>query len=138
VSAVRAKRSEYAVAVDAAGRLSVEGGAPVSLADGWTSEHLLLAGVARCSLASLAYHARRSSIDLRATASATGAVARREEDGRYAFVEVHCRIDVELDPVPPGEELTALIAKAERGCFVGASLTAAPTYAWRVNGEDVA
>ena len=31
-----------------------------------------------------------------------------------------------------------LLAKAERDCFVGASLTTAPTYHWTVNGEEIA
>jgi hypothetical protein len=30
-----------------------------------------------------------------------------------------------------------LIAKGERDCFVGASLTAKPTYRWTVNGEEI-
>lgn len=42
-----------------------------------------------------------------------------------------------MEPVPPGDELAALIAKAERDCFVGASLDPPPRYRWRVNGEDV-
>ena len=43
-------------------------------------------------------------------------------------------LDLELDPAPPGEELAALLAKAERDCFVGASLKPSPRYNWRVNG----
>lgn len=62
-------------------------------------------------------------------------MARREDDGRYAFVELECRIDVELEPEPSADEVSALLAKAERDCFVGASLTARPGYRWRVNGE---
>ena len=31
-------------------------------------------------------------------------------------------------------ELAALLAKAERDCFVGASLKPSPRYRWRVNG----
>jgi hypothetical protein len=72
------------------------------------------------------------------SASAEGVVARREDDGRYAFVEVECGLDVELDPALGGERLTELLDLAERDCFVGASLTAKPRYEWRVNGEVVA
>jgi len=43
----------------------------------------------------------------------------------------------ELEPEPSAEELRALVAKAERDCFVGASLTVKPAYRWRVNGADV-
>ncbi len=133
-----AKRFEYAAAVDRAGRVSAEGGVAVELPPEWSPEALVLAGLARCTLASLAYHARRAELDLVASASASGAVTRREADGRYAFVELTCRIEAEVDPAPPGEELRALIAKAERDCFVSASLTIRPRYLWRVNGEQVA
>jgi hypothetical protein len=47
------------------------------------------------------------------------------------------KLDLELDPVPPGEELAALLAKAERDCFIGASLKPAPRYRWTVNGTGV-
>jgi uncharacterized OsmC-like protein len=136
VTTPRAKRFEYAVGVDRAGRVSVGGGAPFALPDEWSPEHLVLAGLWRCTVTSLRYHAGRVGIDLLAGGSAAGVVTRREEDGRYAFVELDCRIDVELEPVPPGEEVGALLAKAERDCFVGASLTVEPTYRWRVNGVE--
>ena len=45
--------------------------------------------------------------------------------------------DVEVDPAPAGEELEALLTKAERDCFVSASLSTATRYSWRVNGEEV-
>jgi len=133
---VGARRFEYAAAVDRAGRISAEGRTPLPLDGGWKSEHLVLAGLARCTLASLTYHARRIGLDLSASASARGVVTRREEDERYAFVEIDCRLEVELERELPGDELHALVTKAERDCFVGASLTAKPSYRWRVNGSD--
>ena len=72
------------------------------------------------------------------SASADGVVTRREDDGRYAFVEISCRVDAELDPAPRGSELEELIARAERGCFIAASLSAKPQYIWFVNGSEVA
>ena len=131
-----AKRLEYAISVDRGGRLLAEDRAALETPEEWTPEHLVLAALARCSIASLLYHARRAGIEAAAGASAWGVVTKREEDGRYAFVEIDCRIDVELD-VPesgPGE----LLAKAERDCFVGASLAIKPHYEWRVNGEAAA
>lgn len=133
---MEARRFEYAAAVDRAGRISAEGRAPVPLGDEWTPEHLVLAGLARCTLASLTYHARRIGLDLTASASAAGVVTRREEDERYAFVEIDCSLDVELERELPGDELHALVTNAERDCFVGASLTAEPSYRWRVDGSD--
>jgi len=43
---------------------------------------------------------------------------------------------VTIDPVPDPNDLARLFDKAERGCFIGASLTAPPRYVWIAN--DVA
>ncbi len=133
----QAKRFDYAAAVDRTGRVSAEGGAPVELGRGWSAEHLVLAGLGRCTVASLVHFARRRGIDVIASASVAGAVTKREDEERYAFVEIECRLDVQLEPEPPGEELDSLLASAEWGCFVGASLRPSPTYRWRVNSKDV-
>jgi organic hydroperoxide reductase OsmC/OhrA len=92
----------------------------------------------RCTLQSLRFHATPLEIDFVADGSATAVITRRETDGRYGFVEIDVKLDLELDPVPPGEELAALLAKAERDCFVGASLKPSPRYRWTVNGTTVA
>ena len=133
----RAKRLEYSASVDRSGRISTGGQAPLRLAEAWSPEALVLAGLARCTIASLAYHARRANLTAAVRAEARGAVTKRDDDGRYAFVELECDLDAELEPAPAGEELAALLSKAERDCFVGASLTVATRYRWRVNGEDV-
>jgi organic hydroperoxide reductase OsmC/OhrA len=137
VATARAKVLDYAAAVDRAGRFTAEGSSLLELDPVWTPEHLLLAAVCRCTLKSLAYHARRAGMDVVGSASAHGRVTRREEDGRYAFVELECAPDVELDPEPPGEELEALLAKAARDCFIAASLVTKTAYRWRVNGREV-
>jgi organic hydroperoxide reductase OsmC/OhrA len=97
----------------------------------------VLAGLGRCSLTSLEFHARRRDIQVAGAAETDGVVTKRDDDGRYAFVEVRVRLDVELDPLPDRRSVAELIELAERDCFVGASLTAPPHYVWRVNGEDV-
>ena len=132
-----AKQFRYAVAQDRAGRVSAEGGTDLELETAWTPEHLVLAGLVRCTLESLRYHARRVGIDFVARASGSGRVTKREEDSRYAFVEITVELDLELEPEPPAEELGALLAKAERDCFVGASLTVEPAYSWSVNGRSL-
>jgi uncharacterized OsmC-like protein len=132
---VRAKRFEYAIAIDRAGRLTAENEGPIDPDPVWTADHLLLAALARCTIHSLRFHAERAGVDMVASAEASGVVTRREEDGRYAFVEVDCTIDVELD-TSEDEEIDRLLALGERDCFVGASLTAKPRYRWRVNGAE--
>lgn len=124
-----ARRFEYAVRE----RL---GDAPRAEQD-WAPEHLVLAGLARCTLKSLAFHAKRGELAVSGSASAEGLVTRREDDGLYAFVEIECALDVTLEPLPERERLGELLALAERDCFVGASLTAKPRYKWRVNGALV-
>ena len=137
VASAGARVFEYAVAQDRAGRLTAEGHAQLELAAAWTPEHLVLAGLLRCTLQSLRHHADRAEIDFTASASAAAKVTRREVDDRYAFTEVGCRLDLAVEPEPTRDELLALLVKAERDCFVGASLTVDPTYRWRVNGTDV-
>jgi hypothetical protein len=70
---------------------------------------------------------------LTSRAAAHGTVARREEDGRFAFVLVTVECDVTLEPRPDETAIAELLAKAERDCFIGASLTVAPAYTWRVS-----
>ena len=110
-------------------------GETVSLSDAWTPEELVLVGLGRCTLSSLRYHARREGLDVVGSASARGVVPKRDRDGRDAFVELDVDVDVEVDP-PPGD-LPELLAKAERDCFISASLTPTTRYRWRVNGEEV-
>jgi uncharacterized OsmC-like protein len=134
--AASAKTFSYAVSVDRDGTArSGEGGSPIAEEDAWSPEHLVLAGLARCILTSLDYHARRGEIEVKGSTEARGEVAQRDTDGRHAFVHIKVDVDVTLDPKPPSPR--ELVAKAERDCFVGASLTARPRYHWTVNGEEL-
>jgi organic hydroperoxide reductase OsmC/OhrA len=132
--AVGAKEFRYTLEQDRTGRLTADGSSPLDLDAAWTPEHLVLAGLVRCTLKSLRFHAAPLGIDFIASASASAMVTRRLGDGRYAFVEIDVELELELEPMPPGEGLATLIAKAERDCFVGASLKPPPRYIWRVNG----
>jgi organic hydroperoxide reductase OsmC/OhrA len=136
---VRARVFSYEVSLDRDWTAtSSRGGTPIpNEEEAWTPEHLLLAGLGRCILTSFRHHARRAGHAPEAGAAADGVVTRREEDGRFAFVEIRVRLDVQLDTAPAAEELRALVAKAERDCFVGASLAVKPDYQWIVNGEDI-
>ncbi len=133
----RARVFSYGVTLDPAGAArSDKGGSPLPREEEGSREHLLLAALARCLLTSLAYHAKRSEIAAAGSAAARGSVTRRESDGRYAFVEIDTELDVTLDPAP--QDVRELLARAERDCIVSASLNLTPSYAWTVNGEEVA
>ena len=136
--ATTAKRLEFAVSVDRERTARTVGDAPpLPAGQGWSSEHLLLAALAKCTLTSLRYHARRAEIEATADARAHGVVTRRDDDGRYAFVEIEVAFDVVLDPPLAGDELRELLTKAERGCFIGNSLASPPRYRWTVEGEEI-
>jgi organic hydroperoxide reductase OsmC/OhrA len=133
--AMRAKRFEYAIELDREGRLAAEGCPPLSLGEEWTADHLLLAALARCTVHALRHHAQKAELRFAGSAEASGVVTKREEDDRYAFVEIDCAIEAELEPEPGADQLKELIFRAERDCFVGASLTVKPDYRWTVNGR---
>ena len=129
--AVLAKTFEYACEVDGAGRMTIPGGGQFVPPEGWSAAHLLLAALVRCSMDSFAYHARRAGHEVTAAGSAQGTITKSGEDNRYRFVSISVRIDAQLQPRT--NEADDLIMKAERDCFVGASLTVKPEYAWHVS-----
>jgi organic hydroperoxide reductase OsmC/OhrA len=125
---VKAKEFRYSIALDRAGRVTADGQAP---------EHLVLEGLARCTLESLRFHAARAEVDFVASATAAGVVTRPAPGERYAFVEIDVDLDVEAEPLPSDAALRELLELAERDCFVGASLRPHPNYRWRVNGRSL-
>lgn len=129
--AVVAKTFEYAVEVDGAGRMTIPGGGQFVPPEGWSADHLLLAALVRCSMDSFAYHARRAGHAVTASGSAQGTIKKSGDDNRYRFVSIDVRIDAQLEPRT--NEPDDLIEKAERDCFVGASLTLKPAYTWHVS-----
>ena len=129
---VKSKVFRYTASVDADGTMLAEGDGAVTLPAEWTPDHMVLAAAVRCSLGSLRHHAGRLGMTVEGEGEAYGTVARRTEDGRFALVEVHIDLVVRLDPAPPPEILGEMLEKAERDCFVGASLRAQPVYRWTV------
>jgi organic hydroperoxide reductase OsmC/OhrA len=128
---VKGNEFRYSVDLREGGALRTEDGTALEAEPAWSPEHLLLAALVRCSLKSLAYHAARGGIAVEhAHGSARALFARRESDGRYAAAELEVDLDVRLAPQPGERELSELLAKAERDCFIGASLTVHPTYRW--------
>ena len=134
---VNVKELRYAVDLGESGSVRTEDGTPLEPDPAWSPEHLLLAALVRCSLKSLRYHAHRAGLEVAgARGSARTLITRRESDGRYALVETEVELDVRLEPQAGEAELGELLAKAERDCFIGASLAAAPTYRWTVDGTS--
>ncbi|HMI29437.1 MAG TPA: OsmC family protein [Gaiellaceae bacterium] len=133
---MKGKEFSYAIELDRAGRVTADGRAPLDLDAAWTPEHLVLAGLVRCTLQSLRFHATNAGVDFVASAAASGRVTKREADGRYAFAELDVDLELEAEPLP-ADRLRDLIDKAERDCFIGASLSPPPRYRWRVNGSVV-
>ena len=130
---MKAKEFRYAVDLDEGGSLRAEDGTPLAPDPAWSPEHLLLAALIRCSLKSLGYHARRAHIEVSdAQGFARALFTKRESDERYAALELEVELAVRLTPKPGDEELAELLAKAERDCFIGASLTSKPAYRWTV------
>lgn len=132
-----AKRFEFAASVSADGSLCAEDHERLDPGSTWTPEHLLLAALCRCSLSSLRFHGEQQELTTAGTGAATGVVTKRERDERYAFVEIQCGLDVTVEPEPSSDALADLLARAERDCFISASLTVKTEYEWRVNGRAV-
>ena len=132
---IAAKIFEFRASIDSDGALCAEDRDRLDPGETWTPEHLVLAALCRCSLSSLRHHAEQAGLTASGAASASGVVTKRERDGRYAFVEIMCGLDVTVEPPPP--EPDELLALAERDCFVSASLTVKVEYEWRLNGAVV-
>jgi organic hydroperoxide reductase OsmC/OhrA len=132
--AVKPKEFRFAIDLEEGGSLRAEDGTRLEVDPAWSPEHLLLAALVRCSLQSLRHHARRGHIEVSDTqGSARALFTKRESDERYAVTECEVELAVRLSPKPGGDELAELLARAEHGCFIGASLTAKPAYRWTVS-----
>ena len=131
------KEFRYQVTLEDGGRMLAEGEDALEPPAAWRPDHLLVAALLRCSLQSLAYHAKRAGISSSGRGEGRATVTKRREDGRYAVVELTAELEAALEPDPGERAASELLAKAERDCFVGASLSVGPVYEWTVNGRRV-
>jgi organic hydroperoxide reductase OsmC/OhrA len=139
VPPTRPRVLQFDITIDRSGDAhSALGGSSLPREAEWWAEHLVLAGLVRCTLASLDYSARRAGVEVVSSGSAHGVVTKRVDDGLHAFVEIETTLDVQVTPALDDDGLRGLLARAEHGCFVSNSLTARPTHRWIVNGEQIA
>jgi organic hydroperoxide reductase OsmC/OhrA len=133
---LRARTFTYAVGIDGDWTAASDrGGTPIAREEAWTPEHLVLAGLTRCTLQSLRYHAGLRDLEVVSRGSANGIVTKPDPDARYAFTEITLELDVSLEPIP--DDVRELLSRAERDCFVSASLRIEPDFRWTVNGQEI-
>lgn len=131
------KEFTYDVRLDDGGAMLADGEGAIQPPESWKPDHFLVAALLRCALKSLRYHAERAGLEASGRAEGRALVTKREADERYAVVEIVASYEIALEPDPGDDETAVLLFKAERDCFVGASLTTKPEYRWSVNGRAV-
>ena len=134
---MEAKRFTYDVLLEDGGVLLADGAGAIDAAEAWKPDHFLVAALLTCTLQSLRYHADRAGLEASGRGEGRALVTKRAEDERYAVVEIVVSYDIALESDPGDEAVAELLAKAERDCFVGASLSVEPEYRWNVNGRAV-
>jgi organic hydroperoxide reductase OsmC/OhrA len=134
---VAAKEFTYDVRLEDGGVMLADGEGAIDAPGAWKPDHFLVAALLTCTLESLAYHAERAGLEASGRGEGHARVTKRQADGRYAVVEIAASYEIALEPDPGDAGTAALLFKAERDCFVGASLTAEPEYRWNVNGRVV-
>jgi organic hydroperoxide reductase OsmC/OhrA len=134
---VRTKEFTYQVELDERGVMLADGEGAIDAPKAWKPDHFLVAALLACTLESLRYHAERAGLEASGRGEGRALVTKREADERYAVVEIGVSCEIALEPDPGDEGTAELLFKAERDCFVGASLTVAPEYRWNVNGRAV-
>jgi uncharacterized OsmC-like protein len=135
--AVAAREFTYDVLLEDGGVLLADGEGAIDPPEAWKPDHFLVAALLTCALQSLRYHAERAGLASSGRGEGFALVTKRETDERYAVVEIVASYELALQPDPSDEAIAELLHKAERDCFVGASLTIEPEYRWTVNGRAV-
>lgn len=134
---VPAKEFIYDVRLEDGGVMLADGQGAIDAPEVWKPDHYLVAALLTCTLESLVYHAERDGLDASGRGEGHARVTKRESDERYAVVEIAASYEITLEPDPGDARIATLLFKAERDCFVGASLTTEPEYRWSVNGQAV-
>jgi uncharacterized OsmC-like protein len=135
--AVPAKEFTYNVRLEDGGVMLADGEGAIDAPPVWKPDHFLVAALLTCALQSLRYHAERAGLASSGRGEGRALVTKRETDERYAVVEIVASYEIALQTDPSDDAIAELLHKAERDCFVGASLTVEPKYRWTVNGRAV-
>ena len=134
---MHAKEFTYDVRLEDGGTMLADGEGMLEAPESWKPDHFLVAALLRCTLQSLRYHAERAELQASGRGEGRALVTKREADERYAVVDIAVSYEIAVEPDPGDERIAELLLKAERDCFVGASLTVEPDYRWNVNGRAV-
>ncbi len=134
--AMRAKEFTYDVSLEDGGAMLADGEGAIDAPEPWKPDHFLVAALLTCTLESLRYHAERAGLEASGRGEGRALVTKREDE-RYAVVEIAVAYEIALEPDPGDEGTAELLFKAERDCFVGASLTVEPEYRWNVNRRAI-
>jgi organic hydroperoxide reductase OsmC/OhrA len=133
--AVQVKEFTYDVRLEDGGVMLADGEGAIDAPPVWKPDHFLVAALLTCALESVRYHAERAGLEASGRGAGRALVTKREADDRYAVVEIAASYEIALEPDPGDDRTAELLFKAERDCFVGASLITEPEYRWNVNGR---
>jgi len=89
--------------------------------DTWSPEDALVASVSSCLAVTIAALAERERLPLRDLSIHAEGVVGRRHDGRFGFVRIEQAVELETDREQEAAA-RALVARAEEGCLVSASL----------------
>lgn len=87
----------------------------------WTPEHLLLAAVASCYVATFRGMAGKSNLEFHAIEVSVQGVIEKQ-DGYLSFTKIILRPQVRLEREEDRERATRLLEKADHGCLIARSL----------------
>jgi organic hydroperoxide reductase OsmC/OhrA len=87
----------------------------------WSPEDALVAAAGSCLAVTIAGRAEREQVPLHGLTVAAEGVVGRRPDGRFGFVRIEQTVGLETD-AEHEDAARALVAKADEGCLVAASL----------------
>ncbi len=87
----------------------------------WSPEDAFVAAASSCLAVTILAMAERAQLPLHTLAVRADGVVGRRADGRQGFIRIEQTVEIKTDPGRE-DDLRALVAKAEDGCLVTASI----------------